>query len=77
LAIVSRHSRSAFMVAFAALDCLRSFSPHVAWLNPMPQLRWARSSAAEIRQQGRIAMFSLDRQGLDRAVDVLRGRRTA
>jgi hypothetical protein len=61
----------------AALDCLRSFSPHVAWLNPMPQFRWARSSAAEIRQQGRVAMFPLDRAGLDRAVDVLRGRRSA
>lgn len=58
-----------------ALDCLRSCSPHVAWLNPMPQFRWARSSAAEIRQKGRVAMFPLDRQGLDRAVDVLRGRR--
>jgi uncharacterized protein len=75
----ARGNRDAARVArtVAALDCLRSFSPHVAWLNPMPQLRWARSSAAEIRQQGRIAMFSLDRQGLDRAVDVLRGRRTA
>jgi uncharacterized protein len=75
----ARGNRDANRVArtVAALDGLRSFSPHLAWLNPMPQSRWARSSAAEIRQQGRVAMFSLDRQGLDRAVDVLRGRRTA
>ena len=75
----ARGNRDATRVArtVAALDCLRSFSPHVVWLNPMPQFRWTRSSASEIRQQGRVAMFPLDRQGLDRAVDVLRGRRLA
>ncbi len=75
----ARGNRDANRVArtVASLNVLRSFSPHVVWVNPMPQFRWARSSAAEIRQQGRIAMFPLDRQGLDRAVDVLRGRRSA
>jgi uncharacterized protein len=75
----ARGNRDAARVArtVAALDCLRSFSPHLAWLNPMPQFRWARTSAAEIRQQCRVAMFPLDRPGLDRAVDVLRGRRSA
>jgi uncharacterized protein len=75
----ARGNRDAARVArtIEALGTLRTFSPHVAWLNPMPQFRWARTSAAEIRQKGRVAMFALDRQGLDRAVDVLRGRRTA
>lgn len=75
----ARGNRDAMRVSrtVEALDSLRTFSPHLAWLNPMPQFRWARSSAAEIRHKGRVAMFALDRPGLDRAVDVLRGRRTA
>ena len=61
----------------AAIEALRRFSPHLAWLNPMPPSRWTRSSAGSIQVMGRIPMFPLDRAGLDRAVDVLRGRRRA
>jgi uncharacterized protein with von Willebrand factor type A (vWA) domain len=59
------------------IETLRRFSPHIAWLNPMPRSRWPRSSAGSIQTMGRIPMFQLDRAGLDRAVDVLRGRRSA
>lgn len=45
---------------------------HVAWLNPMPALRWAHTSAEAIA--ARVPMFSLESNGLYRAIDVLRGR---
>lgn len=44
---------------------------YVAWLNPMPQSRWAGSTAAAVAEW--VPMFELDRQGLDGAIAVLRG----
>lgn len=44
----------------------------IAWLNPMPEPRWAQTSAAPIADM--VPMFSLERNGLYRAIDVLRGR---
>lgn len=44
----------------------------IAWLNPMPEPRWAQNSAAAIAEM--VPMFSLEQNGLYRAIDVLRGR---
>ena len=45
---------------------------HIAWVNPMPEADWANSSAAAIAAL--LPMFSMDRNGLYQAIDVLRGR---
>jgi len=46
----------------------------IAWLNPMPQQRWAGSSAARIAAIPGIAMFEFTEDGLVLAVDHLRGK---
>ncbi|MEO1069132.1 MAG: VWA containing CoxE family protein, partial [Cyanobacteria bacterium J06638_6] len=43
----------------------------VAWLNPMPQQRWLGSSAEVIANS--IPMFQMDGEGLNNAIDVVRG----
>jgi len=43
----------------------------MAWLNPMPETRWEGSSAEIIANS--IAMFQLDREGLNNAIGVVRG----
>lgn len=45
---------------------------HIAWVNPMPEADWPNSSAAAIAAL--LPMFSMDRNGLYQAIDVLRGR---
>jgi uncharacterized protein with von Willebrand factor type A (vWA) domain len=44
----------------------------VVWLNPMPRSRWAGTTAEKIARS--IPMFEVTRQGLDSAIDILRGR---
>ena len=56
------------------LQKLAGFTPNIAWLNPTPRERWLGTSAEAIRSKASVAMFTLDRAGLDAAVDVLRGR---
>jgi uncharacterized protein with von Willebrand factor type A (vWA) domain len=46
---------------------------YLAWLNPMPQNRWADTTARDIANQ--IPMFEFNRTGLDAAIAVLRGQR--
>jgi uncharacterized protein with von Willebrand factor type A (vWA) domain len=43
----------------------------IAWLNPMPQSRWAGTSAQFIARL--VPMFQMDPDGFSNAVDVLRG----
>ncbi len=45
----------------------------IAWLNPMPQSRWASTSAQFIARLAH--MFQMDRDGFDNAIDALRGQR--
>lgn len=45
---------------------------YCAWLNPMPAKTWQNTSAAVLSQS--IPMFSMDRQGLNNAIAILRGR---
>ena len=55
------------------LDQLQTAVRHLAWLNPMPQTRWAGSSAGFIARQ--VAMFETTRIGLQGAIKALRGAR--
>lgn len=45
---------------------------NVAWLNPVPPAGWPRTTAEQVARH--VPMFPLTRDGLYRAVDVLRGR---
>lgn len=53
------------------LERLRKQVRNVAWLNPMPRLRWVNTTAQEIAHL--VPMFEINRQGLDSAIGVLRG----
>ncbi|MBM0744090.1 VWA domain-containing protein [Phormidium sp. CLA17] len=57
------------------LQQLKQQVRYVAWLNPMPKPRWNTSTAREIALQ--VPMFEATRQGLDEAIDALRGRHHA
>lgn len=54
------------------IDDLKQHVRYVAWLNPMPRSRWAGTTAGDIANL--TPMFEISRQGLDGAIDVLRGR---
>lgn len=54
------------------LDQLKQRVRYIAWLNPMAKERWFGTTADEIARL--IPMFEFSRQGLDGAIDVLRGR---
>jgi len=54
------------------LQQLKQHVRYVAWLNPMPKPRWSTSTARDIALQ--VPMFEATRQGLDEAIDALRGR---
>jgi uncharacterized protein len=54
------------------LDQLKQRVRYVAWLNPMAKERWFGTTAGEIARF--VPMFEFSRQGLDGAIDVLRGR---
>lgn len=56
------------------INFLRRYSQNLAWLNPTPPERWRQTTAAAIRQQCAVPMFPVSRNGLDDAVDVLRGK---
>lgn len=55
----------------ASLKGLMTVSSRVVWLNPSPSRSWARSTAGQIARH--IPMFAMDRDGMHRAVNVLRG----
>ena len=55
----------------AFLKALRLHTPHVVWLNPLPSPYWTGSTAAQLARH--VPMFPLDRAGMHRAVQVLRG----
>ncbi len=45
---------------------------HIAWLNPMPQNRWNRTSAQLIAY--RVPMYPMNNQGLSNAIDTIMGK---
>ena len=55
------------------IEMVRSYTPHVVWLNPTPAERWTGSTAGAIRKECAIPMFELDRAGLDAAVGIMKG----
>lgn len=56
-----------------ALVFLRQYTTLIAWLNPMPQARWANSTAQMLAALA--PMYPLNRDGFSRALDVARGQR--
>lgn len=54
------------------LTVLRQRVRNLAWVNPLPRVRWLGSTAAVIAEQ--IPMFEADRLGLDAAISLLRGK---
>lgn len=55
----------------AFLERLKQRVRYIAWLNPMPRSRWLGTTAGEIARL--VPMFEFSRQGLERAIGVLRG----
>lgn len=55
----------------AFLKALRLRTASFVWLNPVPASDWVFTTAAELARH--VPMFPLDRQGIDRAVNVLHG----
>ncbi|GAK57650.1 hypothetical protein U27_04617 [Candidatus Vecturithrix granuli] len=56
----------------AFLKALQSYTRRFVWLNPLPRKYWAHSTAEQIQRY--VPMFALDRAGMYRAVNVLRGK---
>jgi uncharacterized protein len=55
----------------AFLKGAKRWSSRLVWLNPLPSTAWTGSTAAELARH--VPMFSMDRDGMYRAVNVLRG----
>lgn len=55
----------------AFLRALKTYTTKYVWLNPLPQKRWQKSTAAQIARH--VPMFVLDRAGMYQAVNLLRG----
>ncbi len=54
------------------IEQLQQSVQYVAWLNPMPRESWQHTTAGEIKRF--VPMFEMSRQGMNRAISVLRGR---
>lgn len=50
---------------------LKRHTTLIAWLNPMPEARWIGSSAEILANL--VPMYQMDNDGLDNAIDILRG----
>jgi uncharacterized protein with von Willebrand factor type A (vWA) domain len=59
----------------ASLKGLQTLSSRIVWLNPLPSSSWSRSTARQIARH--VPMFTMDRDGMHRAVNVLRGQPAA
>lgn len=59
----------------AFLKQLKQHVRYVAWLNPIPKKRWLGTTAGEIA--GSVPMFEATREGLDSAINALRGRHSS
>jgi uncharacterized protein len=57
--------------SIASLKGLLTVTSRLVWLNPVPKAQWGRSTAGQIARY--VPMFPLDRDGMHRAVNVLRG----
>ncbi|MFM7549675.1 MAG: hypothetical protein ACKO8I_12585 [Cyanobacteriota bacterium] len=68
-----RHSRRRVRRTRTFLDSAASWGCQVVWINPMPEGRWAGTSAERIAVEGPVVMLPLDGSNLSRAVDLLLG----
>jgi uncharacterized protein len=67
-----RHYRvSRLLDSIASMKAIHAYSPNYVWLNPLTQDRWQNNTAGQIARH--IPMFSLEREGIEQAVSVLRG----
>ncbi|MBW4670441.1 MAG: hypothetical protein KME60_24250 [Cyanomargarita calcarea GSE-NOS-MK-12-04C] len=57
------------------IEQLQQSVTYCAWLNPMPSESWKNTTAGEIA--GMLPMFEMNRQGMNAAITVLRGRYVA
>jgi uncharacterized protein len=57
----------------AFLKALRTYTDHYVWLNPLPRRYWETPATTAAQIARHVPMFPLDREGLYRAVNVLRG----
>lgn len=55
------------------LEVIGQKTNHIAWLNPMPQNRWHRTSAQLISY--RVPMYPMNNQGLSNAIDTIMGKK--
>jgi uncharacterized protein with von Willebrand factor type A (vWA) domain len=69
-----RYDATRLLDTVALLKALHARAAVVTWLNPAPTDTWPRTTAAEILRY--VPMHTLTREGLDRAIDGLRGRPT-
>jgi uncharacterized protein len=70
-----RYHAGRLVDTIALVKALRAACTIVTWLNPVPPRLWAGSTAAQISRH--VPMFGLTREGMHRAVDILRGRPAA
>ena len=57
----------------AFLKALRAYTDRYVWLNPLPRRYWETTTTTAAQIARHVPMFPLDREGLYRAVNVLRG----
>jgi uncharacterized protein len=64
---------SRLLETIAFMKALRTYTPRYVWLNPLAKVYWwgKNNTAGQIARH--IPMFSLDREGMERSVNVLRG----
>jgi uncharacterized protein len=62
---------SRLLDTITCLKAIRTYSPDCVWLNPLPKQYWHNNTAGQIARH--IPMFPLDREGMEQAVNVLRG----
>lgn len=55
----------------AFFRAVKSYNARYVWMNPLPRRYWVKSTASQIARH--IPMFPLNREGIFRAVNVLRG----
>lgn len=67
----NRYRVSRLLDTIAFMKALRTYSSQYVWLNPLPKQYWLNSTAAQVARH--VPMFALDRDGIQRAVNVLRG----
>jgi uncharacterized protein len=62
---------SRLLDTIACMKAIRTYSPNYVWLNPLAKDYWRNNTAGQIARH--IPMFPLEREGIERAVNVLRG----